>query len=88
MTDPTDREALRARARARAVSMGYARPEGAEDDVQAPALEPLPTTNPRALRALLDRGHLTPGQAESARRLFKAVREYVATDHHTPGDAA
>jgi hypothetical protein len=63
--------------------MGLAVVPEPEQDV--PALEPLPTTNPHALRALLDRGHLTPGQAASARALFKAVREYV-NDH--PEDAA
>jgi hypothetical protein len=89
VTDQPDRAAIRARAQLRAVQMGYARPPGPEDDnVQAPAPEPLPTANPRALRALLSGHHLTPGQAESARRLFKAAREYVATDHPDTGDAA
>lgn len=89
MSEPVDRAAIRARARLRAERMGLARPDGPEDDVvQAPAPEPLPTTNPRVLRQLLNRGHLTPGQAESARRLFTAVREYVTDHPDHPEDAA
>lgn len=80
MTDSTDWAAVRQNARARAVQMGLrVRPEQAETDV-GPALEPVPTTNPRALRALLNSGQLTPGQAASARRLFAAVRQHVI-DH-------
>ena len=80
MTDPTpiDREAIRRRARARAEEMGLARrPEPADD---GPVPEPLPTTNPSVLRALLNTGRLTPGQAAAARRMFAAARQH-ATDH-------
>lgn len=94
MTDPTDREAIRRRARARVISMGL--PVRPEYDDQAPAAEPLPTERPAALRALLHRGHLTPGQEVSARRLLadidRAARQSAAgtdpTDTTPPGDAA
>lgn len=85
MTDPTDREAVRRRARERAERMGLARPETTPDPATHDFLEPLPTTNPQALRALLNSGRLTPGQAAAAQQLFTAVRQYV-TDH--PEDAA
>ena len=69
MTDPTDREAIRRRARARAEQMGLAtRPDPAADETPAP--EPLPTTHAGALRALLNTGRLTAGQATAARHLF------------------
>lgn len=80
---PQDREAIRQKARARAIRMGVAvRPEPAAD---GPGMEPVPTTNPAALRALLNRGHLTPGQAATARRMFEATRKFI-NDH--PEDAA
>lgn len=85
MTDtPPDRDAIRKRARARALQMGVpVRPESAATD--SPVPEPVPTTRPHALRALLNGGHLTAGQAESARRLFAYASQYV-NDH--PEDAA
>lgn len=80
MTDQTDWAAVRQRARARAEQMGFrVRPEQAAADA-GPALEPLPTTNSTVLRALMDRGQLTPGQAASARSLFAAVRQHII-DH-------
>lgn len=92
MTEQPDREAIHARARLRAVQMGYARPETAEDDVvQAPDPVPLPTTNPRVLRALLDGDHLTPERAEAARAHLAdlaADRRQSAPIHHFPEDAA
>jgi hypothetical protein len=47
------------------------------DGTPAPAPAALPTTNPRALRALLDHGHLTADQAAAARRLFTAAAQYA-----------
>jgi len=82
MTDPTDREAIRRRARRRAEQMGL-RPEATPDPATHDFLEPLPTTRPGALRALLNTGRLTPGQATAARDLLAAVHH---TDH--PEDAA
>ncbi|QLJ06715.1 hypothetical protein HZZ00_37425 (plasmid) [Streptomyces sp. NEAU-sy36] len=78
MTDHDPRDAIRRRARARAVAMGLARQEATPDPDTHEFLEPVPTTNPRVLQQLLSRGHLTPGQAETARRMFAAVRQYVA----------
>lgn len=92
MTEQPDREAIRARAQLRAVQMGYARPEALEDDdVQVPDPEPLPTTNPRVLRALLDGNHLTPDRAEAARAHLAHVaaeQRQSAPIHHFPEDAA
>lgn len=89
MTDPTDREAIRRRARTRAERMGLAvRPDPTDED---PAPEPLPTTHPGALRALLNTGHLTPGQAAAARahltRLTAEERQ-SAPIYDFPEDAA
>lgn len=79
MTEPVDRAAIRARARARAVEMGYAvRPE--QQPEPEPDFDSLPTLKPGALRALLSLGHLTPGQAAAARRLFAAAANETRED--------
>jgi hypothetical protein len=80
------REAVRRNARARAVRMGFATaaPEG---DTSPPVK--LPTLHFGALRALLDRGHLSPAQADEARRLFAEARQHGnALPSDTPQDAA
>lgn len=80
MTDPTDRETIRRRARERAEQMGLpVRPEPADE---TPAPEPLPTTHPGALRALLNTGRLTPGQATAARRLFATAARLAREESH------
>lgn len=76
MTEPTDREAVRRRARARVVAMGL--PLKPEQQDTGPEPEPVPTLHKGALRALLNRGHLTPGQAVTARRLFAQDRQDAA----------
>lgn len=86
MTDaPPDREAIRKRARVRAEQMGVRTRPVAAADADGTAPEPVPTTNMRALQQLLNRGQLTPGQAESARRMFAAVNKYI---NDYPEDAA
>lgn len=66
------------------MSRGHAvRPEEGAD---SPESEPLPTLLPGALRALMERGHLTPGQEISARALFADARRLSTTD--PDGDAA
>jgi len=89
--EPRTREEIRRRAREMAVRMGHRAPEPAPDaeTTSDPSthtfLEPLPTTNPTALRQLMLRGRLTPGQVEAARRLFNAAGQF-ARDY--PEDAA
>jgi hypothetical protein len=87
MTDtPIDRDEIRRKARAQAVRMGLAKP-----DPEAPAgpAVKLPTLRFGALKALLDRGHLSPAQATEARALFAAARENGNTiPDDTPKDAA
>lgn len=84
MTEPTDRSAVRQRARERAQRMGYrVRPDVDENATQV-APEPLPTTRPAALRQLLAQNRLTPGQVVQARALFAAARQHVID--HPEGD--
>lgn len=73
MTEPTDWEAVRQKARARITAMGL--PLRPDPETTGPEPEPVPTLNKRALRALLEYGHLTPGQAVTARRLFDQDRQ-------------
>ena len=82
---PDERAAVRARARARAERMGYRIPADQAPAEAEPGEEPVPTTNPQALRQLLNRGHLTPGQAARARRMFQAASQYART-HNVEGD--
>ncbi|MFF2168149.1 hypothetical protein ACFVWP_46965 [Streptomyces sp. NPDC058175] len=82
---PPDRDTIRRKARQRAEQMNLrARPESTPE-TDGPAPEPVPTTNLQALQQLLRLGHLTPGQAVSARRMFTAVRQYL---NDNPKDAA
>lgn len=86
MSEAPDREEIRRRARAKVVQLGYRLKPEPGADAAAPAAEPLPTLLPGALRQLMHRGHLTPGQMVSARALFADARR-LATDD-PDGDAA
>jgi len=81
MSTPEERAAIQTRARRRAEEMGYRQPADPDVDQvdQAPAVQ-LPTTRPGALRALLNRGHLTSEQAALTRRLFAEAARIARED--------
>lgn len=80
---PDERAAVRKRAAARARAMGYRTdppPDGApaalpDDDQEQPVV--LPAVGPRVLRQLLGHGHLTPAQADAARRRLTAAAQFA-----------
>jgi hypothetical protein len=80
------REAIRRNARAQAARRGLAT---ADPQAETSTAVKLPTLHFGALRALLDRGHLSQAQAEEARRLFAEARQHGNTlPSETPQDAA
>lgn len=85
MSDAPDREAIRRKARRRAVAMGLARPEQPEAAATPDVLGTL-TQHPRVLRAMLITGRLTREQEPAARRF---LAEAAAAEHTVdPKDAA
>lgn len=84
MTNTPDREAIRRRARAMAIRLGYAQPEAPASE-ETPKETALPTDNVHALRGFLVTGRLTPAQEVVARRKIAATRPPAI---HFPEDAA
>lgn len=75
---PEERAEIIRRAKARAREMGH-RTDPDPDPGDPPRVQ-LPTLQPGALRALMNRGHLTPEQETAARRLFAEAARIARED--------
>lgn len=86
MTETPDWDAVRRRARARAVRMGHTKPETeAAPETAAPLLPKKLTDHPGALRGMLATGRLTREQADAARAFLANL---TAPSPEFPEDAA